>query len=364
MASATAVALARRYWVEIAWAIFAAANAVVLVVLAEYETIPFHFIWVSFALVYCFRMWSLRATVVATVAVCLVTGLTLGEAVLGSPQGWDELTEVPLMALMFGVIVVHARHRQRAVDDLRLSTERERAFVRDASHQLRTPITIARGHIELIRAEQRGTQSGRDAEVVLDELVRLTDISDRLLALASSLEEDSLTREVVDLEDLLRTTFERWSATVARDWSLTVGASGTLLADESRLICALDALIENAVNATEPTDRISITGSTDGETAAIAVSDAGTGIAPEDVESIFEPFARVRHASRDSGGTGLGLPIVRAIVEAHGGSIDVVSSPGQGTTFRILLGGFRQREPALAQALLEHVAVARVPQRG
>jgi signal transduction histidine kinase len=110
-----------------------------------------------------------------------------------------------------------------------------------------------------------------------------------------------------------------------------------VLADEQRLRHALDALVENALNATAPGDAVTIaTGVRDGH-AVLSVSDTGPGIEPADRERIFERFARGAHAEARPG-TGLGLPIVKAIASAHGGSVRLSSEPGAGATFTLALG--------------------------
>jgi len=130
----------------------------------------------------------------------------------------------------------------------------------------------------------------------------------------------------------------RWSVAAAdREWSYEAPAAGTVRADEERLVCALDALVENAVKATSPGDRIVVRGRADGGDAVVEVVDAGVGIPPEALPRIFERFARQPHPG---GGTGLGMPIVKAIIEAHGGTINVASTPGKGTSVRLRLPGF------------------------
>jgi signal transduction histidine kinase len=124
------------------------------------------------------------------------------------------------------------------------------------------------------------------------------------------------------------------------------------LGDEKLLTFALDELIENALRATEEDDLISITGTHEGDTAVIEIADSGIGIRPEDLDQVFEQFSRSTLSRRRGGrGTGLGLPIVKAIVEAHGGWIEVDSEPGRGTTFRIGLDGFQPRSLPAAPAL-------------
>src|SRR5690348_6635633 len=98
--SATA-SWARRYWPELLWAVFATVNFVVLFELVEFETVPFHFVWVSLTLLYGFRVWGLTATLLTLGMVCVASTVTMGYVVTHGPQGIDELTEVPLMSAMF-----------------------------------------------------------------------------------------------------------------------------------------------------------------------------------------------------------------------------------------------------------------------
>ena len=155
----------RRRWVEVAWGVFAAANVTAIVLMSRWETIPFHFVWVSLTLVYGFRRWRFRTTMLLLLVVIASTGAALAVSIARGHQGPDELAEVPLMAAMFLAMVWYAVRRQAAVEEagrLAASEHRllmgQREFVRDASHELRTPITVARGHAELIRDASIGGQ--------------------------------------------------------------------------------------------------------------------------------------------------------------------------------------------------------------
>src|SRR3954469_5001025 len=202
----------RRYRVEIAWGAFAAVNFAAMPFAGEWETVPFHFVWVSLTIVYGFRVWRSWPTIGALSAVVLVSGVALVAMSEGGQVSTAELTEVPLMGAMFVAMVWHARRRQAALEELRRVTERERDFVRDASHELRTPITIARGHAELIRAAAESDQIVADAEIVLDELSRLERVAERLLLLAAVEHPGFLRLSLVDVDALVTETGRRWSA--------------------------------------------------------------------------------------------------------------------------------------------------------
>jgi two-component system OmpR family sensor kinase len=331
----------RRYRPEIMWALFAAANVEVMFMLDHWQTVPFHFIWVSLTILYGFRLWRPWPTAIVLAAVMVTTGAALAHAAFSHHHGVDEMTEVPLMAAMFLAMVWHARRRQVAVDALAEASAREREFARDASHELRTPITIARGHAELVRDAVTGFEEERDVDVVLDELDRLAAITARLLTLAAAEQRRALVLAPIDVRALVLQTLNRWSATADRDWGCGTRVAGTVRADAARLATALDALIENAVAATADGDPITLTCRAAGETLQIEVRDGGRGIAAGDLDRVFERFARVVPADAAAAeGTGLGLAIVKAIAEAHGGSVAVTSEPGEGTAFVLSLPGY------------------------
>jgi two-component system OmpR family sensor kinase len=334
---------------ELAWALFAIANVEVMFMLDHWQTVPFHFIWVSLTILYGFRLWNPWPTALVLLVVMVTTGAALLHASVSHHHGLDEFSEVPLMAAMFLAMVWHARRRQVAVEALARASARERDFARDASHELRTPITIARGHAELVRDAVSGFDEERDVEVVLDELDRLEAITARLLALAAADHAHALVRRPVDVPRLVEQTVQRWSATAARAWHCDAAASGTLHADAGRLTTALDALVENAIAATADGDPIALRCRADGTTLHIEVRDGGRGIAPDDLERVFERFARVVPPDADAAeGTGLGLAIVKAIAEAHGGRVTATSEPGAGTAFVLSLPGFAASSPAAA----------------
>ena len=334
----------RRRWLDLVWVGFALANLVAMALAPEWETVPFHFIWVSLTVLYGYRVWGPRVTAGLLTAVVLSTGALLVHDVIDHAQLADELTEVPLMGAMFLAMVWHAQRRRSAMEELRRVSDanlrllhRERQFIQDASHELRTPITVALGHAELVERASREPELAEDAHVVVDELQRLRRLADRLLLLATSEDPDFLSRSPVQVEQLLAAILQRW-APIARRWRLDPIEPATVVGDADRLGLALDALVENAVKHTGPGDEIRLGAQRQGDLVAIVVADSGTGMPADQLEGIFERFARLDQArSRDLGGVGLGLAIVKAIVHAHGGTVAVQSTPGGGSVFQLLL---------------------------
>jgi signal transduction histidine kinase len=330
---------ARRHWPEILWALFAAANFAVLVSIDEWETVPFHFVWVSLTIVYGFRVWRLGATLLTLGAVCALSMLTYGWLVIEGPQGVDELAEIPLMAVMFLAMVWHAQRRQAALEEVRRAADREREFVRDASHQLKTPVAIARGIADLMRHGDGGTSLDGDISDLVEELDRIARVADRLLLLAVAERADAFEREPVEIEDLLVGVVRRWSRAAARDWQVDVLSEGVVMADRERLDAAFDAILENAVQATGIGDVVAVLARADGNVAVIEVADSGVGISTDDLPRVFDRFWGTHYGPAQRRGSGLGLPIARAIVEGHGGSVTIRSADACGTVVAVRLPG-------------------------
>jgi signal transduction histidine kinase len=335
----------RRRAIEIAWFAFAGANLVAMGLFPNWETIPFHFIWISLTLVYGFRVWSPAPTGFVLGLVIVGTGTLILSDAFNGDQLWGELFEVPLMAAMFLAMVWHARRRQDAVRRLQREVseraallEQQKRFLHDVSHELRTPVTIARGHLEVL--QRLNGKPAQEVEVALDELGRIEHILERLLLLARSNQPNFVVPAEIDVEPFLEDVFMRWSEVVPRGWTLGRLATGTLRADPEALRIALDALIDNAVKATEPSNSITIRSRADGGRLAIEVADEGGGVPPEALEHIFDRFTRADSArSRAQGGSGLGLAIVDAIVRAHGGSCTAANS-ANGAVFTLWFPGF------------------------
>ena len=337
--------LLRHYRVELLWLVFAAVNYAAMITWPDWETIPFHFVWISLTLVYGFRVWPLRPTLVVLAGVVAMTGLSIGLDAFRGIQLWGELCEVPLMAAMFVAMVWHARRRVEALEiaehraeERRSLLERQERFVHDASHELRTPMTIARGHLELLRAH--GLQAS-EVDVALDELGRIDAILARLLLLANADQPDFVQTAAIDLESLLEDVFMRWAEVAPRSWRLGELAAGQLVVDVERLRSALDALLENAVKYSLPQSGIEVRARPGGPgCVAIEIEDEGCGVPEQALARIFDRFARADSArTRAAGGVGLGLAIVDAIAKAHGGVCTVQSKPG-GSIFALCLPNF------------------------
>jgi signal transduction histidine kinase len=341
----------RSSWVDLAWVAFVALNLLAMRLLPAWQTVPFLAIWVSLTVIYGFRLWRIQPTILTLAAVTIATGGIIGVQVLKGQQDADYLAEVPLIALMFLVMVWHGRRglaateeRLAAMEEVqRVSQEnlrllkQQRRFLQDASHELGTPITVALGHAELIERAVTNPVVAEDARVVTDELMRLRRLSTRMLLLASAEGPDFLHLTPVPVESVVVDALGRWGH-VPRRWRLGPVAETTVLGDRDRLAVALDALLENAVAHTTPDDRIEVSARLEDGGVVLAVADSGSGIQDSDLQRIFQRFARAEPSrSRPTGGLGLGLAIVQAIAEAHGGSVSVRSTFGHGSEFEVHL---------------------------
>lgn len=220
--------------------------------------------------------------------------------------------------------------------------ERQRRFTGDAAHELRTPLSMMRGEVDLALRQPRSVDEYQAALEGLDfDLERVTGLVSSLLMLARAderklnpdLEAFDLARTVAALLD------QFWGAATAKEVELRSAVDlPTLVADEDQIIQVLVNLLDNALTHTPSGGQIEVGATREGENARIWVRDTGLGISPEDLPRVFDRFYRAdRGRARSSGGTGLGLSIARAIVEAHGGTISLSSEPGHGTTAQFVL---------------------------
>jgi len=326
-------------WLYPGWVAFAVVNIALMFVMPGKETIPFHFVWISLSLVYGLQSWSLGRTYVVLTAVCIVTGVALIRHVQNGVIGWEETTEVPFMSRVFLAMVWHVRRRAAAIAEARALAESERRvrdaqrrFVRFASHDLRTPVTIARGYTELIGSQTALAQVREDVAIVMDELDKLERIASRLLTLAQINEQSSLRPASVDLDALLHRTIKRWHVSANRHWWIDTDA-GFVVADAERLEAVLDSLLDNAVRYTEDGGSVGLYSRRDDGWVIVQVRDDGLGIPADDIGFVFEGF----RSGSVRGGTGMGLAIVKAVVDGHGGTVSAENVPGGGALFTIRL---------------------------
>ncbi|MEU2609994.1 HAMP domain-containing sensor histidine kinase [Micromonospora sp. NPDC007271] len=312
------------------WVVFAAVNVALMWFLPGQETVPFHLVWISLALVYGFTTWPLSWIVATLVATTTTTGVILAHHAAVGEIRWEETAEEPLMAVIFVVMAWHVHRRHVLLHEMRRISEAERdrahrqeLLVRLASHELRTPLTIARGYTELLRTAHDDPSSLADTAVVLDELDKAARITHRLVTLMQ-LEQQHPVRPV-DLDTELVRIVRRWAPTADREWSCR-SAIGLTRVSPERLEAALDCLIENAVKFTGPGDRIALVGHRDAAGWTVEVTDSGAGIPPQVVPELLAGGPGRPTAT----GTGLGLAIVQAVAATLGGRVTVGSGPDGG----------------------------------
>ncbi|MFC4856508.1 sensor histidine kinase [Actinophytocola glycyrrhizae] len=248
------------------------------------------------------------------------------------------------IALLAGPEAAVATAVKQAFDAQRRAQDRLRSFVADAGHELRTPLATLHGWIDLY--VQGGLRDPGQLDHAMArmqaEVGRMRLLVDELALLAHLDAARALNREPVDVVALAGEVVED-ARVVSADRAITLEgvAEAVVDGDGPRIQQVLRNLVGNAVGHTRPGTPVTVTvGSRNGEV-AIAVRDDGDGIAPEHLPHVFERFYRADPSrSRDSGGSsGLGLAIVEAIVTAHGGTVGVTSTPGQGTTVRVTFPG-------------------------
>jgi signal transduction histidine kinase len=280
---------------EITWAVLCLLGLACIVLYARWDAVPFHFVWIT------------------------------------------------LILIMFGLVMRYAHRRQAADTERARASEQnarllaaQRRFLQDASHQLRTPITIALGHAELLARELTDSEHARDIDVVAGELTRLKSLAERLLLIATSENPEFLHPEPVALDGFAVEVLRRWRRTAQRRWQLGRLDAATVSADRERLGLAVDALLENAVQHTGTDDVIRLSVRRVKGFARVIVEDSGCGIPDSEIGFIFDRF-RTGSSAGGPRGTGLGLALTRAIALGHGGEVLVRSTPGLGSTFEFVL---------------------------
>jgi two-component system, OmpR family, sensor kinase len=235
-------------------------------------------------------------------------------------QGDDELADL-------------ARTFNEMVDRLEEAFASQKSFISDAGHELRTPITIIRGHLDVMGDDPEERRETLD--LVADELDRMSRLVNDLLLLAKASRPDFLQLETMDLDDVTRELFAKASALAERDWRLAGVGSGRIVADRQRLTQALMNLSQNAVTHTDEGDAVELGSDFRNGTVRLWVKDTGPGVPEDEQARIFERFVRLGSAPPGEG-AGLGLAITRAVAEAHGGCVELDSRPSHGARFTLI----------------------------
>jgi two-component system OmpR family sensor kinase len=253
-------------------------------------------------------------------------------------EGTNERTEVGRLGSALNTMLGQI---ERAFAERVASEQRLRRFVGDASHELRTPLSSIQAYAELFRrgARDRPDDLARAMGGIEREAKRMGVLVDDLLLLARLDQGRPLERKPVDLTEVVHDAVDA-ARTVDAERPLTVEAPEkvVVIGDRERLRQVVDNLLANVRAHTQATTPAAVLVGRENGKALVEISDEGPGLSEEQAAHVFERFYRGDPSrSRDSGSSGLGLAIVSAIAEAHGGSASVESRPGEGATFRVSL---------------------------
>ena len=286
--------------------------------------------------------WLISGRVLAPLQSLSVTARSISESDLTqrlSVRGRGEMAE---LAITFNEMM----------DRLQAAFASQRNFINDAGHELRTPITIIRGHLEVMGDDPQEQQE--TLTLVIDELDRMTRFVNDLILLAKAERPDFLQLETVNVATLTEELFTKVVALADRNWHLDARATGRMVGDRQRITQAVMNLAQNATQYTSVGDTISLGSSISKGKVRFWVRDTGEGIAPSNQQRIFERFARAANSRRRSEGAGLGLSIVQAIAEAHQGQVQIHSKLDVGSTFTIVLPLEPPQEMLLSHASHSH----------
>ncbi len=273
-----------RLGIELGLAVFGATMLVMMIARPGDETIPYHLLYFTFAIVVGFRFWPL------TLSIAILLGLTAFSTVVfvhswrNGYIGQAELVELPLMTMLVLAGVTHAWRRDRAAlqlermwHDKERNLEHQREFLRDVAHAIRTPVTIAMGHLDLLEPDLSNEVARGDHAVVVRQLERMSALSSRLLALARLETGGAVSRVDVPASEFVVDLARNWATSSDRNWITDVSYQGLVSADPSWLELALDALVENALKFTADGDTIRLSCRASHQGVRFEVADSGPG---------------------------------------------------------------------------------------
>jgi two-component system OmpR family sensor kinase len=231
-----------------------------------------------------------------------------------------------------------ARAFDRMLERLQGSFNRQQSFLSDAAHEIRTPLTVARGELEWLQASVTSAEEKRVLAVAVEEIDRVDRTVEDMLLLARLDEGATLVTEPVDVELVISEAAVRAMTLAQKQVSVDVADGLRVRADERRLTQVLENLLSNALKYAGHDAAISLQARALGDVVEMDVSDDGLGIAVSELPHVFDRHFRSTAArASDAPGAGLGLAIAKSLVEAMGGTISVRSTLGEGTTFTIAL---------------------------
>ncbi len=285
------------------------------------------------------------------IVIIVITGFaTVGTAVEAMKAGAYDFIPKPFTANEFRVIIARAVERRRlAMEAKRLRREKEaqaRKFITFVSHQLQSPLGAVQQYLDVLRHQSdesipakyrewidRSSRKIADMREVIQDWLTISKVEGGQLATE---------RKAVGWGEQVDKVLET-CATSAGEQAVTLHGDlpedlPPVLGDATAMRMVLANLVTNGVKYNRPDGEVRVTASADENTVSLSVKDTGLGIAPEQIEQVFEEFFRIKDEKRAGiGGTGMGLPICRKIAEELGGRILVESTPGEGSTFTVVL---------------------------
>jgi two-component system, OmpR family, sensor kinase len=297
---------------------------------------------IALLLVAGFALWLVRLGLRPLAGIGATAGAIAAGDLSRRVEPATERTEVGRLGLALNAMLAQI---EAAFEERRASEDRLRRFVADASHELRTPLTSIRGYAELFRrgADSRPEDLAKSMQRIEGEAARMGVLVEDLLLLARLDQGRPLEREQVDLARIVEDAVDSARAVEPdRPIDLELHGPTSVIGDEGRLRQAVDNLLDNARVHTPASSRVRVTLGSDADSDAssvlLSVADEGPGLTSDVATRAFERFYRGDPSrSRSMGGAGLGLSIVAAIVEAHGGTVTVRSEEGAGATFEVRL---------------------------